>query len=179
MHHRLSRTVAGLSLAAAVVLGPVAPALAYPPADAVRVSETSVDPGGTVRLSLAPDTFAPGERLTVTVRGENASGVAFALVRTAVETTTYTDAAANASGGLDPVAVTFPQNAGGAYTIAVFSPSSPGDTVTVTVGELSVTGFTSQSLLGLWVGGGALVLAGATVLVAALVARRRREADAA
>jgi hypothetical protein len=179
MYHRLSRLTASLALATTLLLGTALPANAYPPNDAVLVSETSVDPGGSVRLSVAEDTFAPGEQLTITVRGENASGVTFGLVRTAVETKTYSDARANAAGGLDPLAVTFPANAGGAYTIAVFSPSSPGDTVTVTVGALSVTGINSQSLLGLWVGGGALVLAGVTVLAAALVARRRRSLDAA
>lgn len=178
MSHRLPRIVAALLLAAVMALG-AAPAHAYPPDDAVRVSTTSVDPGGTVRLSVIDEVFEPGEQLTITVRGEQASGVVFGAVRTAVETSTYAGARANERGGLDPLTVRFPTDAAGAYTIAVFSASSPGDTVTVTVGALSVTGMNAQSLLGLWVGGGALVLAGVVVLTAALVARRRRDIDAA
>lgn len=179
MPHWLTRVGATLLLASAALFATALPAQAYPPDDAVSVSRASVDPGGSVELAVADDTFTPGEQLTITVRGEDASEVTFGLIRTAVETNTYASARANASGGLDPLPVTFPANAAGVYTIAVFSASSPGDTVTVTVGSLSVTGFNSQSLLGLWVGGGALVLAGAVVLIAALVARRRREADAA
>lgn len=179
MHHRFPRVLATLALALIAVIGVAAPAQAYPPDDAARVSSTTTEPGGTVRLSVSDGTFVPGESLTITVRGEHASGVVFGLVRTAIETSTFSGARANAAGGLDPLAVTFPSNAAGAYTIAVFSASSPGDTVTVTVGALSVTGLSAQSLLGLWVGGGALVLAGVVVLAATLVARRRREADAA
>lgn len=177
MPARPARLAAASVLAAVLVAAPVA-AYAYPPDDAARVTQTSVEPGGSVDLSVASDVFQPGEQVTITVRGENASGVAFAIVRTAVETQTYTGANANDAGGLDPLRVTFPADAGGAYTIAVFSPSTPGDTVTVTVGGLSVTGIDGQSLLGIWVGGGALVLAGVVTAVAATVARhRRRNAD--
>lgn len=177
MPRRLPRLAAASALAALLIGTPVA-AFAYPPDDAARVTQTSVDPGGSVELSVAPDVFEPGEQVTITVRGENAAGVTFAMVRTGIETKTYTDANANSAGGLDPLRVTFPADAGGAYTIAVFSPSTPGDTVTVTVGGLSVTGMDGQSLLGIWVGGGALVLAGVIIAVAATVARhRRRHAD--
>ncbi|MBZ4487652.1 hypothetical protein LQ938_02370 [Microbacterium sp. cx-55] len=177
MPRRLSRFAAASALAAILTLVPVA-AFAYPPNDAARVTQTSVDPGGSVQLSVAADVFTPGEQVTITVRGENASGVTFAMVRTALETRIYTDARANSDGGLDPLTVTFPADAAGAYTIAVFSPSTPGDTVTVTVGSLSVTGIDSQSVLGIWVGGAALIVAGALIAVTATVARhRRRHAD--
>jgi LPXTG-motif cell wall-anchored protein len=45
-------------------------------------------------------------------------------------------------------------------------------------GTLPSTGGDSESLLGIWVGGGALVLAGATVAVAATVRRNRQETNA-
>jgi hypothetical protein len=177
MPARLPRLAAASALAALLVAAPAA-ALAYAPDDAARVTRTTVDPGGSVELSVASGVFRPGEDVTVTVRGENAAGVTFAMVRTAVETTTYSDADATATGGLDPLTVTFPRDAAGAYTIAAFSPSTPGDSVTVTVGGLSSTGIDEQSLLGIWVGGGALVLAGIIIAGAATVARhRRRHAD--
>lgn len=170
------RFAAATALAAALTLVPVA-AFAYPPDDATRVSQTSVDAGGSVEVSVAADVFRPGEQVTVTVRGENASRVTFAMVRTALETTTYTGARANAQGGLDPLTVTFPADAAGTYTIAVFSPSTPGDTVTVTVGGLSVTGLDRSSVVGIWIGGGALILAGGLIAVTATVARHRRRHD--
>lgn len=166
-----------VALTAMLTLVP-ATAFAYPPDDATRVSQTSVDAGGSVEVSVAAGVFRPGEQVTVTVRGENASRVMFAMVRTALETMTYAEARANAEGGLDPLTLTFPSDAAGTYTIAVFSPSTPGDTVTVTVGGLSVTGLDGQSALGIWVGGGALVLAGGLIAVTATVARHRRRHDA-
>lgn len=179
MRHVIGRLTALLALTTAIVAASALPAAAYAPDDAITVSAAAVDPGGSVRLSAQSGTFSPDERLTITVRGENAGSVVFALARTAIETATHTTSTANAGGGLDAVTITFPEDARGAYTVEVFSASTPGGSVTVTVGGLSSTGLDAQSLLGIWVGGGALVLAGVVVLAAVLLARRRRAADAA
>jgi hypothetical protein len=170
-----ARTTAALFLAAAVVAVPVA-ASAYPADDAASVSSATVEPGGDVTLTVEDGTFEPNIPATVTVTGENGAGVTVAVVRTVVSTMTYRDATTNAAGGVDPLTVTFPQDARGAYTIAVFTASSPGDTVTVTVAGLSATGIDAGPLLGVWIGGGALVAAGAAIAVATTIVRRRRDA---
>ncbi|MBB2975465.1 hypothetical protein FHX49_001031 [Microbacterium endophyticum] len=172
----LAKTVAALVLAAAAIVASplVASASAYPASDSAQVSSATIEQGGAVDLSVADGTFVPGETVTITVTGQNANGITFGMVRFAVETKTYSGATANAAGGLDAVSIHFPDNANGAYNIAVFSSSSPGDTVTVTVGSLPTTGFQSASLLGFWVGGGALVLAGGAIAVAATVHRQRK-----
>ena len=65
------------------------------------------------------------------------------------------------------------------YNIAAISRSSAGGTASASItgtDGLPTTGGDSGQLIGVWVGGGALVLAGITVLVA-LAARRRRDRD--
>lgn len=176
MSQFLPRFVAVAVLAAGAVFAAPLAASAYPDDDAARVSDAVVEPGGTVTLTVADGTFGPNEPATITVTGENGAGVTFGMVRAAVSTATYRDATTNAQGGLDPVRLTFPSDARGAYTIAVFTASSPGDTVTVTVNGLSATGADFGPYLGLWVGGGALAVAGGAVAVATTVARRRRDA---
>ena len=172
----LPRLVAVAALAAGAVFAVPAAALAYPADDAASVSSAVVEPGGSATLSVADGTFAANEPATITVTGENGAGATFGMVRAAVSTATYRDAVTNAQGGLDPVRITFPADARGAYTIAVFTASSPGDTVTVTVNGLSATGADFGPYLGIWIGGGALALAGGAVAVATAVVRRRRDA---
>lgn len=66
------------------------------------------------------------------------------------------------------------------------SESSTGGTASVTVstgstgggGSLPATGADNSALLGVWVGGGALVLAGGALAVAATVRRNRQSVDA-
>lgn len=172
----LARACAALALALGVVVASPLAASAYPAEDSARVSSAVVEPGGTITLTVQDGTFVPGERATITVTGENGAGATFAMVRTAVSTATYRDAVVNAQGGLDPVRITFPSDARGAYTIAVFTPSSPGDTVTVTVTGLSATGSDFGPMAGVWLGGGALLIAGGAAAVGTAVVRRRRDA---
>ncbi|MGP3535835.1 cell wall protein [Microbacterium sp. RD1] len=176
MSKLLPRAVAVLALAAGALFAVPVAAAAYPADDAASVSDAVVQPGGTVTLTVADGTFGANEPATITVTGENGARVTFGMVRAAVSTATYRDATTNAAGGLDPVRLTFPSDARGAYTIAVFTSSSPGDTVTVTVNGLSATGADLGPYLGLMVGGGALALAGGAVAVATTVVRRRRDA---
>lgn len=176
MNTHLPRVLAGLALAAGAIFATPLAAAAYPADDAARVSDAVVEPGGTVTLTVADGTFAPGEPATITVTGENGAGARFGMVRAAISTATYRDATTNGAGGLDPVRIAFPADARGAYTIAVFTSSSPGDTVTVTVNGLSATGADFGPYLGIWVGGAALAVAGGAVAVATTVVRRRRGA---
>ena len=68
------------------------------------------------------------------------------------------------------------RNASGSYKL-----SATGTRASSEAGGSSTlpsTGGDSDSLLGIWIGGGALVLAGATIAVGASVRRGREKADA-
>ena len=77
----------------------------------------------------------------------------------------------------------FPSTASGVYNLTAVSEGSAGGTASVTVvpattsggGSLPATGIDSSSLLGLWVGGGALILVGGTLAVATTVRRNRKQ----
>jgi uncharacterized iron-regulated membrane protein len=176
--HLAIATAALLAVGAMILLPAAAQASVYPPSDSVVVSAASAQPGGSVQVSVKDGTFRADEDLTITTTGENGGGVTYGMLRTAIGTATYGDARATSAGGMTPVTVTFPANASGVYTIAVFSPSSPGATATVTIGALSATGLNASSTMGLWIGGGALVLAGAVIAVAVAVRRVQAHADA-
>ncbi len=175
MPHLFPRLTAAAALAVLSVFALPVAASAYPAEDAASVSEAVVEPGGSVTLTVQDGTFAPNEPATITVTGENGAGVTFGMVRAAVSTATYRDATTNAAGGLNPVRLTFPADARGAYTIAVFTASSPGDTVTVTVNGLSATGADFGPYLGVTLGAGALAVAGGAVAIATTIVRRRRD----
>lgn len=150
----------------------------YPPSDACTTSSPTVAPGGSFTVECAAGTFSADDRVTLTVTGENGSAAAIGMVRFAISTASGFAAAAP-DGSLSAVPVSVPDGATGSYNIAVVSPNSVGGTATVTItadGALAGTGVPSGSMLGLWVGGGALVAAGAAIAVAA-VARRRQHAD--
>ena len=73
--------------------------------------------------------------------------------------------------------ITLPANASGVYNIAAISATSAGGAASASIvgaDGLPSTGGNSDQLLGVWIGGGALVLAGA-VIVIARVARARRD----
>jgi uncharacterized iron-regulated membrane protein len=181
MKRLLATAAATLLLTAVTALGiaGAAQASVYPPSDAIVVSSTTAEPGGSVTVTVKDGTFGSGEALTVTTTGEHGSGVTYSsFVRFETSTSTYRGARASTAGGAGPITVTFPSDASGVYTIAVFTPSSPGVTATITVGTLPVTGFNAANTLGIWIGGGALVLAGAVVAVAVAVRRAQERADA-
>ncbi|WP_251453550.1 LPXTG cell wall anchor domain-containing protein [Microbacterium sp. Marseille-Q6648] len=186
MKQTLIKAAAAATFAAALALAPVAAhAEVYPPADSANVSSTTVTPGGTVTFSVDPGVFTPGEPVTITLEGESASGASLAFVKFAVESATLGTVEATADGGVAPVDIVFPSNASGVYTISAFSETSPGVSVSVSVpasgagagGGLPATGLDSNALLGLWVGGGALVLAGGALAVATTVRRNRQHAE--
>jgi LPXTG-motif cell wall-anchored protein len=189
MKTNFAKVAAVITIAAAATFVPLA-AHAYPTGEEASVSSTNVTPGGTIDFAVADGTFVPGEPVTISLTGESASGASLAVLKAAVETATLGTIPAAADGSID-AGIVFPANASGVYTITATSPSVPeGVSVTVTAatagggtgggsnagGSLPATGMDSGSLLGLWVGGGALVLAGGAVAVGAAVHRQRKHA---
>ena len=173
--------IAGASLVGLVLALAPLPAQAstiYPPVDACSTSPASAGPGATVAFSCAARTFGANEPVTITVTGQDGRDVAFAMAHFAISTGSITRTS-GADGALDTVRLTLPSSASGVYNIAAISRSSAGGTASASItgaDGLPTTGGDSGQLIGVWVGGGALVLAGITVLVA-LAARRRRDRD--
>lgn len=180
MKHSIRLTaVAALVAASALALPTAAQAdTIYPPSNACSVVESRITPGATITFNCSNGTFSPGEFVTVTVEGNTSAEVGF--IKFAV---TSSGTTTSSSAGAISVPITFPSNASGNYNIAAVSPTSAGGASTVSVGSaagggsgsLPATGVDSGSLLGLWVGGGALVLAGGAVALAASVRRNRKE----
>lgn len=167
---------------AAVLSGPAAAEAStiYPPSGACTVSPAAASAGATISLSCAAATFSANEPVTITVTGENGDAASIGFIKTAISTASGR-ATSDADGSLKPVSITLPRDASGTYNIAVVSPTSVGGTATATIaaadGSLPVTGMNSGSLLSLWVGGGALVLAGGTIAAAVAVRRHRERTD--
>ncbi|BDV29757.1 cell wall protein [Microbacterium terricola] len=181
MNRQLARAVViGTVVGLAAVSAPAAAnaSLRYPPSGSCSVDTTTTTAGGSVEFSCVGDTFGPDDTVTVTLTGENGEDASFAFVHFAVSTGSTTRTA-TADGALEPVTVTLPAEASGVYNIEAISSSSAGGTASVTVGTsddpLAGTGGDSAALLGVWIGGGALVLAGVAII--ALTAARRARRD--
>lgn len=174
-----------MAIAAAALLAAPAAANAYP--------ETP-GPGETYAMPPVPaGVFVAGETVSILLSGEDANFASAGLVQAVyVANANIGSVEATASGV--SYSITLPSTASGSYSVLLTSPSNPGGySASLTAGAgasggsavggtstsaLPPTGFDSGSLLGLWVGGGALVLAGGAVAVAAAVHRQRRNADA-
>jgi len=183
----MKHKIQGLAVAALVAASALAlPAAAqadtiYPPSNACSVVPSVVTPGATVTFSCGDGTFSPSEFVSVTVEGNTNATVGF--VKFAVTSSGSTTSTAD---GAISVPITFPSNASGNYNITAASETSAGGASTVSIsatgsgsgsgeGSLPATGSDSAALLGLWVGGGALVLAGGAVALTAAVRRNRKE----
>lgn len=166
MKHRFTQAVASAAIAAALVFAAPAMAQAYTPTgpDTVTVTVTGNGP-------VSVPGFQPGVQVTFTLVGEGVKGPNLAAVKFAVTSTSLTKSA-DSSGVATATVQGLPA---GSYTL-----SATGARVSSDAGgsTLPSTGGNSDSLLGIWVGGGALVLAGATVAVAATVRRNRQENNA-
>ncbi|MGR6743331.1 LPXTG cell wall anchor domain-containing protein [Microbacterium arborescens] len=183
MKNRLIKAAAASAIAAAAVFAAPAIANAYTPAP-VGGSSVTVTAGGTATIAF--NNFEPNESVTGTLTGENAAAGSVAFVKFAV-TSTSTTKVANAAGEV-AFQVTLPANATGEYTLTATGTVSGASTVTIAVpaaaggaggsGTLPATGGDNAALLGLWIGGGALALAGGSIAVASTV-RRHRNAEAA
>ena len=182
MKHSIRITaVAALVAASAFALPTAAQAdTIYPPSNACSVVPAVITPGATVTFSCSNGTFSPSEFVSVTVEG--ATSVDIGFIKFAVTSTGGTTSTAE---GAVSVPISFPSNASGNYNISAVSATSAGGASTVSIGNatgggsggtsLPATGIDSSSLLGLWVGGGALVLAGGAVALTAAVRRNRKE----
>lgn len=186
MKHSIRITaVAALVAASAFALPTAAQAdTIYPPSNACNVVPAVITPGATVTFNCSNGTFSPSEFVSVTVEGNTGADVGF--IKFAV---TSTGSTTSTAAGAISVPISFPSNASGNYNITAVSATSAGGASTVSIGaaagggsggsdggtSLPATGIDSSSLLGLWVGGGALVLAGGAVALTAAVRRNRKE----
>ncbi|KAA9088958.1 LPXTG cell wall anchor domain-containing protein [Microbacterium radiodurans] len=184
MKNRLIKAAAASAIAVAAVFA--APAMANASyVTPVPVGGTSVTLAAGGTATIAFDDFEPNEQVTGTLTGENAAAGSVAFVKFAVTSTSATKAA-NAAGEV-AFTVTLPANASGTYTLtATGAVSGAATPVTIALpaaaggstGTLPATGGDNAALLGLWIGGGALVLAGGSIAVASTV-RRQRNAQVA
>lgn len=189
----MKRTIIKATAATALVAGALfaTPALAtastYTPPATGTVSVSTIAPGGTVTFSVPAGVFEPGETVTIFLTGENASGASLGFVKFAVQTQSLGTVTSTSTGGLSGANITLPSNASGSYTILATSASNPvGVTASVTAStstgtstsdDLATTGLDNAALLPIWLGGGALVLVGGGLAVAASVRRNRKLED--
>lgn len=186
----MKRGLAAVALAAAAVLTVPTAALAepmsYPPADNyITPPAPQLVAGGTTSVVFSRGSFAPGQSVSFTLTGWNASGANLAVFRTVVDSKSFTKTA-DGQGALS-LAVTLPANASGSYTLTSTSGTwtrswniavaggGAGGAGTGT--QLAVSGSESNQMLWLWVAGGGLALAGGAVVVANSVRKQRKLAE--
>lgn len=187
MKNKFVRLTAALAIAAGAALAVPTAANAYPDPPTAEVSGLVV-PGGVVTLTSPADYFVGNEAVGITITGESANGITLGMLKMAIETNSSLRAQA-VDGDLS-VNLRFPTSAAGTYDVTFVGLES-GRTLTGTVttaaagggsnaggSGLPATGLDSGSLLGLWVGGGALVLAGGAIAVGTTVRRHRNNAAA-
>ncbi|BFM23111.1 LPXTG cell wall anchor domain-containing protein [Microbacterium sp. che218] len=183
---KLNITKAGASLALAGALLFAAPAVAqaYVPTGPGTVTQT-ITSDGPVPVAG----FQPGTDVTFTLVGVGVTGGNIATANLPVSSASVTKTA-DASGSATAV-VTLPANPVGTYTLAASGAradgqpgtgagtgggSTGGGTNAGGSNALPATGMNTDSMLGIWVGGGALVLAGAAVMVVTKTRRRNESA---
>lgn len=192
MKLNLSKLGASAALAGALLLA--APVVAhadpqdYPPTGPGVQSRTITEDG--------PQDFggyAPGSPVDFTLTGVGVTGANIATAGLAVTSASVTKFA-DASGAASAV-ITLPEPQVGTYILTAAGTAADGSATgsstvvggssgsgtsaggtTDASGSLPATGMDANSLLGFWVGGGALVLAGATVAVVATARRNRSKA---
>lgn len=149
----------------------------YPPSDACSTSPATTTPAAKITFRCESGTFGASEPVTITITGENGTAATFGFARLAVSTGSIVRAS-TAAGALESVSIALPSDARGVYNIEAFSASSVGGAASVSItaenGTLPVTGTDAAGLVGLWVGAGALVLAGGVLVGASAVRRARR-----
>jgi hypothetical protein len=166
--------LAAVVVAVAALVAAPAAANAYTPTPS-GPSTVTISASGSATIAFSG--FQPGEPVTFSLTGEFALSATLATVKTAVETNTLTKAASPA--GATSVQVTLPSNAVGQYRLAATGGTS-GETSSVLINAVAAdgqvpaaTGVDSASLMGVWIGGGVLLLGGLAVTVFAV--RRQRQ----
>ncbi|MBD8535924.1 hypothetical protein [Plantibacter sp. CFBP 13570] len=163
---------------AGLFVAPVAANASYVPNSSTSVSG-SVTPGGTSTVAFGDGAFQPGETVSFTLTGENASGATLAAVDSK-----SLEKAASAAGAVN-LNVTLPSNATGTYTVTAVGLTSgtPGTaTLTVTAAgaggsgdndnDLADTGFGAPAFV-VWGAAGAVALGAALIAVLVMVRRQR------
>lgn len=181
MNKTIRKTLAAVALAGGLVLTPaVATAYAPTPNDGAVIAAT---PGTPVTVSFDP-VFTPGEPVTLTLTGIN--GSTQSLASTGDVSSTSIEKAAAGDGSVTAT-VTLNDQASGSYTLtATGATSGVSQSVAISVAggaagsgtenaSLPATGMDSAAL-GLWVGGGALLLGGGAVLVSRSVRKQKSQA---
>ncbi|MDJ1114428.1 hypothetical protein [Microbacterium dauci] len=191
MKNKISKAAAALAIAAAAVFAAPAVASAYTPV--APGGTVSVEPGQPITLFIDQSALpAADTRVIFTFTGEGVTGANIAIVKTAVTSASVTKPRGSS------VTVTVPADGFGDYSLVATGATSGtalpplaialpgggaggdgGDDGSAAGGDgegLPDTGFAGETLLGLWVGGGILVLAGASIAVATSVRRARQTA---
>ncbi|MTE23296.1 hypothetical protein [Microbacterium sp. ZXX196] len=178
----IKKATAALVVAGALAIGSPVAANAYTPSTDGIVVSGAITPGGTVTFSFSG--FTPFESVSITITG--LAGASFASAAgDSITTTTEADA-----DGVATVTLALPEGASGDFTVTAVGLESgvtqsqtftvdtatAGGTSTAGDDSLLATGNDVTSGLGLWVGGGALVLAGGAIVVASAV-RKQRETN--
>jgi len=161
------------ALAGALLFAAPAVAQAYVPT-APGTQTVTITNNGPVTFNVAP-----GATVNFVLVGYNADQAGLATANLPVSSKSITKVA-DASGNATAV-VTLPADARGTYTLSATptggTAGGSGNNAGGSTG-LPATGFDANSMLGIWVGGGALVLAGGTIAVATTVRRNRAEGKA-
>ncbi|AZH84671.1 hypothetical protein EAO79_18530 [Plantibacter sp. PA-3-X8] len=162
---------------AGLFIAPVAANAFYAPDGSVTVSGT-ITPGGTSTVAFTAGSFQPGETVSFTLTGENASGATLAAVDSkSLQKTASGTGAVNLN-------VTLPSNASGTYTVTATGLTSlvtVNATLTVTAAgsgsggndnDLADTGFGAPAFV-VWGAAGAVALGAALIAVLVMVRRQR------
>lgn len=148
----------------------------YPPSDACKVTPITAAPGAAITFSCEAGTFAANESVKITITGENGGQATFGFVRFAVTTGAH-NTSSGPAGELASTRITLPAETSGIHNIAAISESSAGGTASVTVkaagDTLTPTGGNNE-MLGLYAGGGLLLLAGGAIAITVAVRRRNK-----
>lgn len=185
MNNRMTKIVAGAALIVASVFIPTAAMAQYVPDDLISVSSSVIVPGGVADFGFGAGAFTPGETVSFTLTGENASGATLALVKPAVVNSQTLTKPANSATGAVAVSVTLPKDASGSYTMTATGATS-GNVATKSLSVATAGAGTSAdnnkglvdtgagvALLWMWIAGGALVLVGGGVVVGSAVRRQK------
>ncbi|WP_243233174.1 LPXTG cell wall anchor domain-containing protein [Microbacterium sp. CIAB417] len=181
----LRTKIAAVILTAAALVAAPAAAQAYVPTPGepdAAVSGAPV-PGGTV--TLVATAFDGNTPISFVVTGENGAGITQASVKLAVSASPTFNTSTNASGDAS-FNVKLPSNASGTYSVTASGqkdgqPAQETTSFAIGTGSggtgsgtgLPATGVDSGSLMGVWIGGGVLLLGGLAVTVFAV--RRQRQ----
>lgn len=184
MKNTILRAATALSLAAVALMAPTA-ANAYTDPAVVIATPSTITAGSTSTFTTDLAPYDASEEILISIRGENATGAKLAMVKTAVETNATLRT--RAVQGKLSVPIAFPANGLGTYDLTFTGATSnvvlhsrvtvvAAGTKTPAQAGLAVTGVDGDNSVGLWLAGGALIVAGASVGIGAAVRRRRSAA---